>query len=536
MTPRRALLALIVGSTLLRLAWAATLGPDTNEAYYYLYTQHPAPSYFDHPPMVAIVSAAGLMLSNIVSPVFAIRLGFIALFAGSTWLMARLTTRAFGSSAWAGVLAAFALNVTGYFGLVVGTSSTPDGPLLFFWLLTLDRLAVALEEPPRLSTWLWVGLAWGGALLSKYHAVLLPAGVVLYLLLRPSARRCLRSPGPYVAAMLGMAVFAPVILWNAEHAWISFLFQSSRGVGQLRLRPDRLAEALGAEALFVLPWIWLALVGALVRLLRRGPQNWSEPETFLVCQALPALMLFHIVASTRWIMPHWPLIGLVALMPILGRAWSESLIASPGPEWRRLSIYAITPVVVAGLIAAQARFGLFQDAHGRLLGLVAPQNDPTIDLIGWDQIARELERQGLLDDPGTFLFTSSWRKSAQLGFATRMRADVACYEPRARSFAFWSEPEDWVGRDGIFVRVDDDPADAKTFARWFTRIEPLGEFPILRANVPVETVHLYRCIAQTEPFPFIFSTQLTERHRPKPKAATIAHRPLPQRNGKPPRF
>ena len=49
-----------------------------------------------------------------------------------------MTTRSYG--AWAGFLAAFALNVTGYYGLAAATFALPDGPLLFFWLLTIDRL------------------------------------------------------------------------------------------------------------------------------------------------------------------------------------------------------------------------------------------------------------------------------------------------------------------------------------------------------------------------------------------------------------
>jgi 4-amino-4-deoxy-L-arabinose transferase-like glycosyltransferase len=109
--------------------------------------------------------------------------------------------------------------------MAVATIAQPDGPLLFFWLLTLDRLSVALEDPDRLAPWLGVGLAWGGAMLSKYHAVLLPAGVLLHMVLWPQARRCLRAPGPYLAAAIGLMLFAPVILWNATHGWASFLFQ-----------------------------------------------------------------------------------------------------------------------------------------------------------------------------------------------------------------------------------------------------------------------------------------------------------------------
>src|SRR3954471_8187014 len=142
MTPRHALLGLVVVSSLLRLAWAACLGPGNDEAYHYLFTVHRDWSYFDHPPMLALVERAGLALAGGAAGALTIRLGFIALFAGSTWLMARLTERLFGARA--GFLAAFALNVTAYHGVAAATFALPDGPLLFFWLLTLDRLVVAL--------------------------------------------------------------------------------------------------------------------------------------------------------------------------------------------------------------------------------------------------------------------------------------------------------------------------------------------------------------------------------------------------------
>ena len=92
----------------------------------------------------------------------------------------------------------------------------PDGPLLFFWLLTVDRLTVAVEEPEprRLTPWIEVGLAWGGAMLSKYHAVFLPMGAALYLLLdRRMRHRWLFRPGPYLALGVGLIVFSPVLLW-----------------------------------------------------------------------------------------------------------------------------------------------------------------------------------------------------------------------------------------------------------------------------------------------------------------------------------
>ena len=112
---------------------------------------------------------------------------------------------------------------------------------------------------------------------------------------------------------------------------------------------------------------------------------------------------------------------------------------------------ALFPVLLAALVSAQARFGLLEDSQGRLLGLIAPKHDPNADRICWDQVASELERRGLLDEPRTFLFTDSWDRSAGLALATRGKAPVACYHLEPRSYSFWSRPEDWVGRDGIFV-------------------------------------------------------------------------------------
>jgi 4-amino-4-deoxy-L-arabinose transferase-like glycosyltransferase len=499
-TARQALWALIGVSTILRLVWAASFGPAFDEPYYFQYIQNPAWSYFDHPPMVALVGALGLALTNDAFSVFGLRVGFILLFAGSTWLLARLTSRFFGDKA--GLLAALALSASGYFGMAVATIAQPDGPLLFFWLLTLDRLAVALDDPGRLAPWLVLGVAWGGAMLSKYHAVLLPVGALLHMVLWPGARRCLRKPGPYLAAAIGLMLFTPVIAWNATHHWASLLFQGGRAAVSHQLRLDQLGAALGGEALFLFPWLWIGMIGLLIKLIRRGPRAWTEHESFLICQAAPALVLFHAIAAQRWIMPYWPLFGFIALMPLLGRAWAERLKTHPAGHRRRIIAIALFPVLLAALLAAQARFGLLEDSQGRLLGLIAPKHDPTVNLFCWNQVAAELARRGLLAEPSTFLFTDSWDQSAALALATRGKAPVACYNIEARSYSFWSRPEDWVGRNGIFIESVRVPGVFSRYNRFFARYESIGTVPIIRRGTLVREVYLYRGTCQTRPFPF----------------------------------
>ena len=159
------------------------------------------------------------------------RFGFIARFGCSTWLLAKLTSRYYGK--WAGFLAALALNLTGYYGLAAATFALPDGPLLFFWLLTIDRLTVALDDPDRqsLKPWVWVGLAWGGALLSKYHAVLIPLGTAVAL--------CL--------IVLCDAEFTSPVLILPWQSACSYSARSSRGTPAMAGRRFSSREAAGRE-------------------------------------------------------------------------------------------------------------------------------------------------------------------------------------------------------------------------------------------------------------------------------------------------
>ncbi len=473
------------------------------------------------------VGALGLAVTGDAFSVFGLRLGFILLFAGSMWLMARLTTRFYGEKA--GLLSALALSASGYFGMAVGTIAQPDGPLLFFWLLTLDRLAVALDDPERLAPWLALGAAWGGAMLSKYHAVLLPVGALLHIVCWPQARQALRKPGPYIAAAIGLILFAPVIAWNATHGWASFLFQGGRATVSHQLRLDQLGATLGTEALFLFPWLWIVMLGLLVKLIWRGPRAWTKGESFLIWQALPALVLFHAIASQRWIMPYWPLFGFIALMPLLARAWEKRLETHPASHRRRIAAISLFPVLLAALLSAQADLGLLEDSHGRLLGLIAPKHDPSANLFCWNEVAGELQRRGLLSEPGTFLFTDSWDQSARLALATRGEAPVACYHIEARSYSFWSRPEDWVGRDGIFVESARAPGALSNFRPFFARYESIGTVQIVRRGVLVREVYLYRGTCQTRPFPF--DGRFWDRtKRPNTEGSTLAPTALARRN------
>jgi hypothetical protein len=519
MNAKRAVGILIVVTTAIRLWCSDSLGLGNDEAYHYLYATHPALSYFDHPPMMAWIEMAGLALPGAGHAAWALRIGFILLFAGSTLLMARLTARYYGDRA--GFLAALALNLTGYYGLAASMFALPDGPLLFFWLLTLDRLSLAVsvgwvkptgdEAQPTVGFthptgrhWIEAGLAWGGAMLSKYHAVFIPLGVGAFLLLDSRRRRHLREPGPYLALAIGVIVFSPVLIWNAGNGWVSFLFQGGRAVGGWTPRPDYLAVAMLAQAGYLLPWIWIPLVLLLIRGWRRWPGLTDGPERLWLCVAAFPLAMFTAVACFRPVLPHWGLIGLVPLFPMLGRAWAERLDTRPAILRRRLAAYAALSLTLIALTLVEFRTGWFQRGGATRWGLLTDRTDPTLDFYGWDQVAGKIRQLGLVDDPGSFVFTRYWYQSAQLAHALGGDRPALCYNSDdPRGFAFWSRPEDWLGHDGVLVLVGDEPTViAHYFNRWFTGVEPVSEFWVERGGKPVRRICLYRCRRQRIAYPF----------------------------------
>jgi 4-amino-4-deoxy-L-arabinose transferase-like glycosyltransferase len=524
MNSTRALWILIAGSAFLRLICAMSLGLGNDEAYHYLYAVHPAASYFDHPPMMAWVERAGLALAVGGSAAWALRIGFIGLFAGSTAILARLTSRYYGPRA--GFLAAVALNVTGYYGLAASMFALPDGPLLFFWLWTADRLSIALEEdePRRLRPWLEVGLAWGGAMLSKYHAIFLPMGAALYVLIDARMRRrWLLRPGPYLALGVGLLVFSPVLIWNAGHGWVSFFFQGGRALGGFLPRPDYLALAILAQAGYLFPWIWVPLVMILVRGWRGWSRTATGPERFWLCLAALPSIVFTVVACFRPVLPHWGLIGLVSLFPLLGRDWAARLERAAAPWSRLLTAYAMLSMTLVCLTIVEFRTGWFQRADGSRIGLLDSRTDPTLDLYGWGQVADRIRQLGLIDDPWSFVFTRYWYQSAQIAHAMAGHRPVLCYNADdPRGFAFWSRPEDWVGRDGVLVLVGNEPEGlVRYYARWFTRVEPAAEFWVERRGLPVRRIRLYRCTRQLLAFPFsldrktMIAREDADRSRPR---------------------
>lgn len=222
---RVASLGIVAFAVLLRLIYLgqAQLIPD--EAYYWNYAQHMDLSFLDHPPMVAWLIWLGTAIAG--DNEFGVRIGaFICGLIAMGYLYA-LARNLYDKTT--GMRAVLLLTILP-FGFVPGMLMTADAPLMAAWAATLYYMERALLADGKWA-WLGIGIAFGLGILSKYTLGLLGPAALLFVILDPASRRWLRRPQPYLAAMLALLMFSPVIIWNMEHDWVSILFQSERATG-----------------------------------------------------------------------------------------------------------------------------------------------------------------------------------------------------------------------------------------------------------------------------------------------------------------
>lgn len=502
-TPAGAMLWLILLGGLLRLALAGALGYGNGESYYVATARFFALSYFDQPPLFLWLTHAMIGLGD---GELWLRLPYVLMFAASTWLMYRLGAFLFG--AWAGVWAALLLNLSAVFFLSVGSWVQPDGPLFLFLLAAAWCTArVVVPEPETIPPgaawgwWLAAGLCFGLALLSKYHAVLIMAGLLVFLLTARGRRRWLARPAPWVAVLIAIAIFSPVLIWNAENQWVSFQFQSGRSAGD-RVRLDWLAQNIGGQAIWLLPWIWLPMIWVFIAGLWRGPKDLRS--WFLCSLAVIPIVLFTAVAAWAEIGAHfhWQAPGYLMLFPLLGAAAARRLAA--GAETRAgratriwLEASGIATVTVLIVLGSHAATGWM-----RALPVLDRIWDPTLEGLDWTDLRAAAQERGWYDQTGLFVVGTQWHQAGKIDVQLGDRLPVLCLCRDPRNLAFGWNQMDFADRDAVIIGQDEflEEFDER-WRPYFDTVEPQPDIVIHRGGRSELTLRVFTARGFKAPYP-----------------------------------
>ena len=494
MTPRRAVLWTMAVTLVMRVVIAATIGLGVDESYEVVMSRHPSPAYFEHPPLSFWLAGAAARLLGTEARLV-VRLPFILLFAGTTWLLYRLTARLFDE--WSGAWAALLLNLSLVFSISTGGWVLPDGPLMFCLVAAAWCMTKAILEDGTWTAWLGAGASAGLALLSKYHGIFALLGPFAFLVTSARHRRWLARPQPWIAAILAFAIFSPVLLWNARHGWISFVFQGGRG-GAGGIHPGAVLRSLAGQVGYVLPWIWLPLVVALWRAIRGGPAD--DRRWFLACLATGPIVLFTLASlGGNPGLPHWEAPGYLLAFPLLGAAVAARMARGErGPaRWLRASVAAFAVIVLAA--GSQLALGwvsaLVPSLHGR--------RDPGREMVDWRGLDAQLAAWGVAPGAGRFVGATDWIDAGTAGSALGPRAGVICFCDQPHHFPFVTAQDTLLGHDAVIVHSGAPVPVRALLAPYFRQVDSIGTVPVRRGrSVAVDlSVYVGRELVRPWPYP-----------------------------------
>jgi len=453
-----AVAALIAAMTALRVIYASVIDLRTDEAYYWTWSKENVLSFLDHPPMIAWFVRFGTAIFGDTN--LGVRFGGILAMLVTQLLLAdivRRVTHDFRAVVFAVLMPEAAL----YYGLLMAKVS-PDIALIPFAVAMLWAL-VRLSESGDGRWWLAAAVFAGLSLSSKFTVVMLLPAVAAFMLVPSWRRRWLLSPYPWLAALIAVVLFSPVLIWNAGHDWASFRFQLVRATAahelSLRTVGDYIGLQFGLVGFILLPVVLSGVTLTAWRGYRRGDAVAILLSTAVI---VPFLYFFWKSVTLRvgdtWPMFMWPA-GFAAT------AINIALLPREGfPAWMvRSTISWAKAAVASGIVFVVAVFLYYVVTPWNFIG----RADPIGGEAGYEQVVdraqAELQKTG-----ATWIATTDYRTYAMLRWFFNGRVPVIQINERGRFMGFRDPGMNLIrGHTGLYVgREPDDksPVWASTTA------------------------------------------------------------------------
>jgi 4-amino-4-deoxy-L-arabinose transferase-like glycosyltransferase len=316
--------------------------------------------------------------------------------------------------------------------------------------------------------------------LSKYTALFFGPAILIWLVVVPKLRRWLISPWLYLGGLVALLLFAPVIRWNADHHWVSFIKQ----MGRARIedfRPVFIAELIPTQVAFATPLVWLLGIMGLYALYRRRagalPARVLVNTMFWTIVAYFAWHALHARVEANWFAPVYPAFAIAAAVAAHIVEWQ--------PRWQRVADFCRRWAVPAGvvmfvLLVVQADTGILsgyrRDATVRSVG------------VGWRETAAEIEAARVRTG-ATCVFASDYGTTGWLVFYLPKGTCVAQQNQRIR-WVNMPEP-DPAQLAGPLLYVREVWPDRPPLPDMFARVEKVGKVQRKRGPLVIETYALH---------------------------------------------
>ncbi|MDD3265895.1 MAG: glycosyltransferase family 39 protein [Burkholderiales bacterium] len=199
-----------------------TIFPYHDSFYYWTWSQHLQLSYYDGPPLIAyIIKASTLIFGNTVFAINIVGVIFAYLAAYYVYKLALLMSKDIKVARLSFVMYLVYPFVTTRFIYINMTYDCLEN--LFYVMITY--YVVLFLNSRNYKLWILIGALSGLAMLSKYSGIVLFMGLFVYFIIDAKERKLFTRYELYTGIILCLILFTPVIYWNYQNGWESFLYQ-----------------------------------------------------------------------------------------------------------------------------------------------------------------------------------------------------------------------------------------------------------------------------------------------------------------------
>jgi hypothetical protein len=541
MNPKRWLFPALALLTVLRFWYAAFVELVPDEAYYYLWSQHPDVCYFSKGPGVAAAIRIGTDLLGATER--GVRLLSPLLSLGTSLLMFSFARRLFSEQV--AVWVTLAMNFLPI--LQVGSVLMTIDPLsIFFWTAAMYAFWLALDhanaredhshshshshssggKPPQLGAgwslwWPATGALIGLGFLCKWTNAMQLVSILLVLLFGNRLRRHFRQPGFWMMLLVFAIFTLPPLLWNAEHQWITFAHLKHRGglEGGFKFNIGEPFAFLGAHAGVYSPILFIAVLTTLWTQTPRAKDHFKP--RFLLAFALPLFLMYFVLSFKKAGEANWTAPAMVSAGILAAADWVERARASA--KVRRFLGIGFGIGIAIGMLILNT--DLLRAAGVPL----TYRKDPGTRLRGWKTATEaveklRLEREKALGTP-VFMIANGRGIASSVGFYLKdKRLEGAdhppIYTPESQAiedqFSFWPRYDEFVqlkpgqrppdalfteeaginpfhGRSALFVTDSESDEAPSSIAGGFEKTEMIACYDIERRGMKLRQIRVFEC-------------------------------------------
>lgn len=187
----------------------------------------------------------------------------------------------------------------------------------------------------QLKYWIIAGAAGALGLFVHFRFILAGAGVFLFLVATPMGRRQWGRPGLWLAGGLAMLGLLPGLIYNMREHWPALAYQVANRPSY-RFNPGWLLTFFENQLGLATPAFFIAFLGA-AREAWRGALAHRSGRALILSVAATIFLVYALYSLVdSQVMPHWPFLAYVTLVPLAPGALIGFVDRAAGMGARRL--------------------------------------------------------------------------------------------------------------------------------------------------------------------------------------------------------